>query len=300
MLSELRIDRGRGEPVYRQVESRLLEWIESGQLSPGDQLPSLRDLSERLGITHVTARQAIKGLVSRGVVVSRQGQGTFVAERELRNLDIGLIVPNLSMHGCAGISHGACQVSLEHDCHVTVLDSHDNEDLEIRNLHRVREGGCAGAIVFSLMSGNTTRELFQTMISGFPLVLVDRFLHDVPCFAVHSDDFQGGLLATEHLIKRGCRRIAIVTDLQNSATRGRFEGYREALGRNGLPFKRELVGEIPPPRDAGPRERKQAFGAARASRWHFLQQRSAGVGRIAGDQGRGTAYSGRYRRGRIR
>lgn len=245
MLRELQIDRSSGAPVYRQVEACLLDWIENGHLNPGDRLPSLRDLSESLGITHVTARQAIKGLINRGVVVARQGQGTFVAERETTNLDIGLILPNLSMHGSAGISRGACEVSLEHDCHVTVLDSHDNPDLEVRNLRRVRDNGCAGAIVFSQMSPETMRELIQMMLSGYPIVLVDRYLSDIPCFAVQSDNVQGGLLATEHLIARGCRRIAIVSDFVTSGTRGRLEGYREALGRNGIPYQSELVAVLP-------------------------------------------------------
>lgn len=244
MLRELQIDRASGAPVYRQVEARLLEWIESGELNPGDRLPSLRDLSDSLGITHVTARQAIKGLVNRGVVVARQGQGTFVAQRETTNLDIGLILPNLSMAGSAGISRGACEVSLEHDCHVTVLDSHDNPELEVRNLRRVRDNGCAGAIVFSQMSTSSIREMIQMMLSGYPIVLVDRYLSDMPCFAVHSDNVQGGILATEHLIARGCKRIALVTDLLTSGTRGRYEGYREALGRNGIPFVRELLCDL--------------------------------------------------------
>jgi DNA-binding LacI/PurR family transcriptional regulator len=249
MLDELSINRKAGPPVYKQVERRLLEWIQRGELQPGDRLPSVRALSERIGITPVTVRHAIRGLVDRGIVVSRQGQGTFVSEQRTRNLDVALVVPDLSIPLCAGISRGVSRITMEHQCHVTVLDSHDDPEIEARNLRRMDSEEYRGVIIFSLMGPRPVREFVRLILAGFPVVLVDRYLVDFPSFVARPDDRRGGYLATEHLIQAGCRHIAFVSDLLDTTTRGRFQGYCEALGDNGIPFRRELVSEVLPPED---------------------------------------------------
>lgn len=77
-------------PPYVQIADGLLERIEAGELLPGDRLPSERELSERLGITRVTLRQALRMLEVQGLLIRRPGAGTFVAslkwEREVEQL----------------------------------------------------------------------------------------------------------------------------------------------------------------------------------------------------------------------
>lgn len=66
-------------PLYYQIKTRLLEQIESGQLKPGDRVPSERELTERYGVSRMTARQALVELETQGYLVRVQGKGTFVA-----------------------------------------------------------------------------------------------------------------------------------------------------------------------------------------------------------------------------
>lgn len=66
-------------PLYYQIKTRLLEQIECGQLKPGDRVPSERELTERFGVSRMTARQALVELETQGYLVRVQGKGTFVA-----------------------------------------------------------------------------------------------------------------------------------------------------------------------------------------------------------------------------
>lgn len=66
-------------PLYYQIKTRLLEQIESGQLRPGDRVESERELTERFGVSRMTARQALVELETEGYLVRVQGKGTFVA-----------------------------------------------------------------------------------------------------------------------------------------------------------------------------------------------------------------------------
>ena len=69
-----------GVPFYRQVVDQVTERIRSGQLCAGHPLPSVRELSKTLLVSLITIRRAYADLESAGLVVRRQGRGTFVAE----------------------------------------------------------------------------------------------------------------------------------------------------------------------------------------------------------------------------
>lgn len=68
-------------PLYHQLRRRIRLAVESGMLQVGDALPSERDLAEALGLSRVTVRKAISGLVTEGLLTQQQGAGTFVAPR---------------------------------------------------------------------------------------------------------------------------------------------------------------------------------------------------------------------------
>jgi GntR family transcriptional regulator len=70
-------------PLYYQLAELIRERVRSGTLRPGDQLPSERELAEQVGISRMTARQALAYLVRDGALVARPGVGTFVAAPKL-------------------------------------------------------------------------------------------------------------------------------------------------------------------------------------------------------------------------
>jgi GntR family transcriptional regulator len=73
------LDRHSAVPLYYQIQQGLLEHIRSGKLKPGKPIPSEEDLSRRLRVSRMTARQALKGLCHLGVAYSQRGKGTFVS-----------------------------------------------------------------------------------------------------------------------------------------------------------------------------------------------------------------------------
>ena len=69
-----------GVPFYRQVVDQITERIRSGQIPAGHPLPSVRALSKTLLVSLITIRRAYADLEAGGLVVRRQGRGTFVAD----------------------------------------------------------------------------------------------------------------------------------------------------------------------------------------------------------------------------
>ena len=76
-------------PLYIQIAERLIAQIESGDLSPGEQLPPERDLSEEIGVNRMTLRRALLVLETQGLIVRKHGVGTFIAEPKIdRQMEI--------------------------------------------------------------------------------------------------------------------------------------------------------------------------------------------------------------------
>ena len=79
------LDEAHTLPLYQQLQRRLREAIENRILGPDDALPPERDLAEELSVSRITVRKAIDGLVEEGLLVRRQGSGTFVSNRVEKN-----------------------------------------------------------------------------------------------------------------------------------------------------------------------------------------------------------------------
>src|SRR5688572_12347799 len=74
----LQVDRESELPVGVQVAWKLRALIASGKIGPGDQLPGIRELAELAGVNANTSRAIYQRLEREGLIVSKQGLGTFV------------------------------------------------------------------------------------------------------------------------------------------------------------------------------------------------------------------------------
>ena len=74
-----RVDTGSGVPIYRQLVQQVRRDVMLGRLQPGDQLPSVKEVVDSLSVNPNTVVKAFSELEHQGLVVRRQGVGTFVA-----------------------------------------------------------------------------------------------------------------------------------------------------------------------------------------------------------------------------
>src|SRR5687768_152625 len=97
-----------------EVVSRLREMIQSGILLAGDWLPPERDLAKLLGVSCPTLRAGIRSLATVGILQSKQGAGTFVAEaEESPTLDSGALRLLSALHGFTSDEMFQARLALE-------------------------------------------------------------------------------------------------------------------------------------------------------------------------------------------
>src|SRR3954467_3272010 len=84
MAFEIFISTGSTVPIYRQIVDQICRAIATGGLAPGEQLPSVRALAERLVVNPNTVARTYGDLIRDGVLESQQGRGVFVPLRPRR------------------------------------------------------------------------------------------------------------------------------------------------------------------------------------------------------------------------
>jgi GntR family transcriptional regulator len=81
VLEQWQVEYNSGIPVYRQIINQTLAAVAAGAFKPGDQLPTIRALSERLNVNPNTVAKAYRELELKGLIVSERGSGSFIQAR---------------------------------------------------------------------------------------------------------------------------------------------------------------------------------------------------------------------------
>jgi GntR family transcriptional regulator len=78
VLDRWRVEYDTGIPVYRQIINQASAAVAAGTFKAGDQLPTIRALSERLNVNPNTVAKAYRELELKGVIMSERGSGSFI------------------------------------------------------------------------------------------------------------------------------------------------------------------------------------------------------------------------------
>ncbi|GAA4931241.1 LacI family xylobiose transport system transcriptional regulator [Nonomuraea thailandensis] len=140
------------------------------------------------------------------------------------------------------ITKGVADVARRHDLTVGISDlrhDHTAADAWLEGVLRRRPSG-----VIAVFSGLTETQHEQLARREIPLVLLDPAdapARNIP--SVGAGNWNGGLIATRHLLELGHRRIAIITGPDAAlSSRARLDGHRTALDMAGVPADPELIG----------------------------------------------------------
>jgi len=78
---DIQIDLESGVPIYIQLVDRIEQMVASGQLQPGQQLPTIRQLAADLRVNYNTVGRAYLILDQEGIISTQQGRGTYITTR---------------------------------------------------------------------------------------------------------------------------------------------------------------------------------------------------------------------------
>jgi DNA-binding LacI/PurR family transcriptional regulator len=251
---------------HRTISRQLATEIIAGKYRQTGRLPSEAQFIKRFGVSRPTVGRALKDLQEQGLIERRQGSGTYVRPEKDRARDtfsatpqLGMIVPNLRhteiFESICGELASLARVNdfgLWWGASTSPISEAKMTVEEAEALcSRFIEQGVAG-VFFVPFEHQADREVANRRITerlrqaGIPVVLVDRDICAFPYRSAYDligiDNFAGGYLLAEHLIKLGARRLGyVMRPLTASTVDARIAGARIAMLAYGLDAPQPFV-----------------------------------------------------------
>ena len=166
---------------------------------------------------------------------------------------IGVIIPNIMNSFFAKVFVGIEEKANQHGYHLISCISNESYEKEAKTMDLLKYGTLDGLII-SLAEETQVKQnyahLKNAISEGIPIVMFDRVSEEIECDKVVVDDLEGAFHATNHLIKSGCKRVALISVIDNlSVGKLRVEGYKKALKHFNIPIEERLIVKISPKED---------------------------------------------------
>jgi len=203
----------------------------------------MKDLARDLGVSVVTISKVLRnhpdiGEETRSRVQNRIKELDYRPNAVARSLVtgrsylVGLIVPDLLHPFFAEIARALSGELRKAGYYLIISSSEEDASLEENEVDQLLARRLDALIIASARP--TVDMFFRIERSKTPYILIDRNFPGIDANFVGANDEQAGMLATNHLIKVGCRNIAHIRGPENSPGIGRLAGYQRALAQAGL------------------------------------------------------------------
>ncbi|MBN1402061.1 MAG: GntR family transcriptional regulator [Anaerolineae bacterium] len=235
----------RGRPLYWQVADDVLAKIETGIWSPGDKLPSERELCERYGVSQITVRRALRELGHLERIYSHHGVGWFVAEDDTGEQfgRVAIIMPEfdwltMELVRRLAVELSVCKVGLQ------LLVGSGDEREEIESLTMAQAQGAQAIALVASGQERGSLQRYEALLHriSMPALLLLRPVPDLHVPQVIIDERVCIQQITRHVLSLGHRRLAYAG--QNPALLEGHECYRgfaTALWEHGLELPLDWV-----------------------------------------------------------
>lgn len=154
---------------------------------------------------------------------------------------IAMLITNTRNPIFPEIAEGVDDVLKKYGYSLSIITTYDDEELECKEIKMIRARGIDGIITSAARLDS--EKVIELARSGFPIIAVLRRVYGCKELDyVVADNFKGGYLAVEHLIRLGHKRIGVINGKRNTSTViERSEGAIKAFKAYGVPIQRDLI-----------------------------------------------------------
>jgi len=225
---------------------------------------TIYDIAKKLEITAATVSRALNNNPkisesTRKLVLETAAKMNYkqnmlaLALRSGKSNNVGVIVPRIDSNFFASVIRGIEEELYPEGYHVIICQTHEDEIRELENMNTLLNAQVDGVLMsISNVTNDNINFIKRVVDKKVPLIFFDRKINIDGVSSVTINDFEGGYLATKHLINEGCTRIAHFTGDQSMGIyQNRTEGYKQALKDNKMEFNENYVFQIKSNVEAG-------------------------------------------------
>lgn len=155
---------------------------------------------------------------------------------------IGVIVPEFTHYYFSSILTGIEEAAAARGFSIMVALSGEQYERETRICENFHRNKVCGVIVSQAKDTRNYDHYQRLLDAGIPIVFYDRICTGVNASRVVVDDYMGAYNAVSHLIETGCKRIAFYGSPMNlEISKNRYNGYKDALLKHGMPIDEKLI-----------------------------------------------------------
>ena len=162
--------------------------------------------------------------------------------RQQKSKTIALIIPELNNSFFLQVVNGAESIAGEKDYHLLVYITHEDVEKEKSIIRHLQNGRVDGILMAISLTTTDYSHIEECIVNELPIVFFDRVCHEIETTKIVTDDFASAFVATEHLIKNGCRNIGYIS-ISDHLSIGikRLNGYLEALNKYDIELDEENI-----------------------------------------------------------
>ena len=213
-------------------------------------IPTRMEMAANYGVTRTTIEKAISQLVGEGYLYSRDGSGTYIAEKKnghnnfnRNSIDSwGVILPNIVSDTYPEIFRGIEDFARQKNINVVLCNTDNNIGTQGHYIEKLVESNVSGIIIVPALRGSPDFDSFRFLADNkIPFVFCNRKVENINAPQVISNNFYGSLIATQHLVNIGYKRIAFVAPSSYSHVEHRLQGYLACLHMSGHQITDEYI-----------------------------------------------------------
>lgn len=203
---------------------------------------SISTVSKALRDSHEISSSTKKKVLAKAAELNYEANPFASSLRKQKSKTIAVVIPEIDNNFFCLVIKGIESIAQEKGYHVLIYLTHEEIKKEIAITNLLQNGRVDGILIsISNQTVNTTH-LEGLKKKDIPLVFFDRVADDIDSPKITTDDYGGGFCATEHLIEKGCKRIAFISISPSlSIGKRRMGGYLDSMKKNGLETDSSMI-----------------------------------------------------------
>ena len=214
---------------------------------------TIKDLARKLGYSISTISRAlnesneINKETRRTILEEAESMGyqknlTAISLVKKQSFNIGIIVPELKSDFYSNLIGGANEILKAKGYKIYIMQSEESYDTEVSNTNSLIESRVDGIIASSTFKTKDFSHFNKAIQKNIPVVFFSRINNELTCPKIAVDNYMGACLATEHLIKKGYKKIGYLGGGKDFHIGNiRYQGFIDTLIKYNIKCRDEFV-----------------------------------------------------------